>query len=203
MGGPGSGNWYRWNKKGNVEDHQKLSIKRLCEKGVIINNGYSSGSWQWLRNDEVVSSIKYESNTSFDNSYFRVKYKNTQTEESFDYKIKLTTTTPNYGGKRFWFTCPIDGCGRRVANLYMGDKYFACRHCYDLAYRSQSEPQPFRFLHKAQKIHQELGGDGVVDWLPKPKHMHWKTFNKKYDEMMYYENLSCALAARKFGLIDF
>jgi hypothetical protein len=39
-----------------------------------------------------------------------------------DYKVKLVTTKPNYGGHRWWFICPIvrrdGGPPRRVAKLY-------------------------------------------------------------------------------------
>jgi hypothetical protein len=56
--------------------------------------------------------------------------------------VRLKTTRPNFGGVRWWFSCPLafDGeeCGRRVAKLYRPPKsrYFACRHCHDLTYES-------------------------------------------------------------------
>src|SRR5262249_18413085 len=31
------------------------------------------------------------------------------------------------------------GCGRRVRKLYLSGKYFGCRHCHNLTYRSQQE----------------------------------------------------------------
>lgn len=46
----------------------------------------------------------------------------------------LTTTTPRFGGLRYWFLCPR--CGRRVGKLYYAHRW-ACRRCLNLAYQSQ------------------------------------------------------------------
>ena len=43
--------------------------------------------------------------------------------EPLDYKIRLVTTIPNYGGRRWWFICPSSrddgGPPRRMAKLYL------------------------------------------------------------------------------------
>lgn len=48
--------------------------------------------------------------------------------------FSLTSTTPRFGGFRYWFLCPR--CGRRVEKLYYAHRW-ACRRCHDLAYQSQ------------------------------------------------------------------
>ena len=56
--------------------------------------------------------------------------------------VQITTTRPHFGGRRFWFLCPLGQqgytCRRRVAHLYLrpGDARLACRHCLNLTYRS-------------------------------------------------------------------
>ena len=56
--------------------------------------------------------------------------------------VRLQETRPTFGGKRWWFTCPLTvngvACNRRVGKLYLppGTRYFGCRHCYDLTYWS-------------------------------------------------------------------
>ena len=56
-------------------------------------------------------------------------------------RIGLVTTTPYYGGIRWWFVCPFDHggkpCGRRMGKLYLpyGASQFGCRSCHVLAYR--------------------------------------------------------------------
>ena len=71
-------------------------------------------------------------------------------------------------------------CGRRVAVLYCLRDYFACRHCYELAYESQQEPIRMRGLIKAQKIRMRLGAKpNVFDPFPeKPPRMHWRTYER-------------------------
>ena len=51
--------------------------------------------------------------------------------------VSLTWTPAHFGGRRPWFVC--GNCGGRVAILYGPGKYFACRKCYDLTYRSCQE----------------------------------------------------------------
>jgi hypothetical protein len=58
------------------------------------------------------------------------------------YLIEITSTRCAFGGRRFWFRCPMmrDGvaCDRRVLRLYLppGGQMLGCRHCYDLRYQS-------------------------------------------------------------------
>jgi len=49
--------------------------------------------------------------------------------------IRLTTTTVNFGGIRYWFECPV--CDRRVGILYIEpvNQKVGCRRCLDLTYR--------------------------------------------------------------------
>src|SRR5262249_51545398 len=60
-----------------------------------------------------------------------------------DYSVRLVTTPCHLGGVRWWFICPLSrngvGCGRRVRKLYLCGKYFGCRHCHNLTYRSCQE----------------------------------------------------------------
>jgi hypothetical protein len=57
----------------------------------------------------------------------------------------VTSTVPRFGGLRWWFVCPlaVNGrdCGRRVGKLYLPDgaRYFGCRRCHDLVYRSSQQ----------------------------------------------------------------
>ncbi len=78
---------------------------------------------------------------------------------------------------------PLSGCRRRVAILY-GGVIFACRHCYRLAYPSQREADYDRLARRADKTRVRLGwepdtlnGDG-----PKPKGMHWQTFERLVEQ---------------------
>ncbi len=60
-------------------------------------------------------------------------------------EVPLQSTMPTYGGRRWWFTCPmiqVEGhrCLRRVAKLYMPPGHgLGCRTCHRLVYRSSRE----------------------------------------------------------------
>lgn len=51
--------------------------------------------------------------------------------------VRLTTTSPQYGGARWWYFCP--NCGKRKAILYFLDESLCCRQCAGLHYASQSK----------------------------------------------------------------
>ncbi len=103
-----------------------------------------------------------------------------------EYRVRLQATRPNYGGRRWWLLCPLSGCGRRCAVLYLppGRQYFGCRTCYRLTYPSQGETLPDRCIRKANKIRRRLGGrGGMVNRFPwKPTGMHWRTYRRLREE---------------------
>jgi hypothetical protein len=49
--------------------------------------------------------------------------------------VPIVTTSPNFGGERYWFRCD---CKRRVGRLFLRDtpREFRCRHCLNLIYES-------------------------------------------------------------------
>ena len=106
------------------------------------------GYWRWRNHitRNIVASIGYEVNTTDSASpWVRVYYSIPGTREKISCKVRLRTTQPYFGGVRWWFSCHLakDGkyCGRRVGKLYLpsGSRYFGCRLCYDLSYRSSQE----------------------------------------------------------------
>lgn len=76
--------------------------------------------------------------------------------------LRLTHANCNNGNPRPCFRCPgiANGrhCGRRVGKLFCGGRYFLCRHCYGIAYASQSEPRYDRMLQRANKLRMAPGG---------------------------------------------
>jgi hypothetical protein len=76
-------------------------------------------------------------------AWMRLRY--TANGNPVDYRVRLTTTPPNFGGLRWWFLCPLvraDGGPRgRVAKLYLppGQAYFGSREGHGLTYTSCQE----------------------------------------------------------------
>jgi hypothetical protein len=80
-----------------------------------------------------------------------------------DYRVRLVTTQPTYGGRRWWFLCPLvrkdGGPPRRVAKLYLlpGGKYFGSREAYGLTYTSCQESGKFSGL--CRRLAADMGMD--------------------------------------------
>jgi len=137
--------------KAIAEQSNSLSIFWL--KKYIISDGYKSGVITWIFGaSENKNSIGYAAVIDEDESYISLRYtytdRNSGNKEDMDYKIELTTTPCNYGGKRYWFICPLSKngkyCGRRVGVIYLIGKYFGCRHCGEIAYNSQMQSDRYK-----------------------------------------------------------
>jgi hypothetical protein len=135
-------------------------------EGILKAGVHHSGSWAWFRDEactERTAAIGYEVNTLADPPWVRLFYTFTGRQDSLDYRIRLVTTRPRFGGLRWWFICPLlvydRPCGRRVGKLYLppGGRYYGCRHCYRLTYTSCQESHKYHGLFR--RIAGEMGAD--------------------------------------------
>ena len=125
----------------------------------LKKHGYLDGGWRYggikwtygLGGNE--SSIGFTVTTNRDeNDNIRLRYTHTSQwtgeKEDMDYRVELATTPCNYGGKRYWFICPLTKngkyCGRRVGVLFSIGKWFGCRYCGDIAYAAQMKGGKYR-----------------------------------------------------------
>jgi len=188
MGGNGSGQWYRWDKKTTLEVCRCLDINRMVKLGSIQPDTMRSGSWVWTnaQTGEQTSSLGYTSSTSNpDNMFLQLRYVTSHDKNAYDYKIKIERTPLHFGGYRYWFICPYTR--KRVAKLYKpyGAEKYASRHAFSLSYASQSEAAHDRALRKKWKLVNKLGGD---QYHPiRPKGMHHKTYERLLDKFWQIE----------------
>ena len=133
-------------KKATVEGSLVLTASALVRKKALVPGAQTAGSWGWAYEGEdgPHATVRYEADLrDTDNAWLRLHYR--ADGEAVDYKVRLVTTKPNYGGHRWWFICPIvrrdGGPPRRVAKLYLpsGSKYFGSREAYALTYASCQE----------------------------------------------------------------
>jgi hypothetical protein len=176
MGGMGSGRGDQGGKD-TTDDCRALEARLFQRDGVLVVG--RSFTTSWMRNGKAEASIQVK--IEADRMILNYRHQRGGDEwKSQNYPVRIEWTPCNYGGARVWFRCPAQGCGRRVAKLYLGGTVFACRHCYRLAYSSQRENQDDRATRRADKIRDRLkwepgilNGHGI-----KPKGMHWRTYQR-------------------------
>ena len=153
MGGFGSG--WQGPKKMTVEDCLVLTASKLVRQRALVPEAQTLGSWGWTREgeDKPHATIAYEANLRDPAAaWLRLHYQ--WREEPVDYRVRLVTTKPTYGGLRWWFICPLarrdGGSPRRVGKLYLppGSRYFGSREGHGLTYTSCQESGKFRGLFR-------------------------------------------------------
>ena len=200
MGGQGSGRHWYYGAKDTVEEKKSLDIRRLKKANVLIAG--NCFSWSWSRRGKQIGSIWIKVHP--DHVVLDYKFQSHGKEwQPVNYPVYLSWSDCHLGGTRAWFLCPGRGCHRRVAILY-GGSYFVCRHCHNLAYSSQREPDYDRLARRADKIREKLGWEpGILNgrgWR-KPKGMHQQTFARLLAEYDYLEQGSLRGIAHKLNLL--
>ena len=117
MGGPGSGNRGRCNKKEVVEDCLSIDANRWMREGILKADVHHYGTWRWTYSSGKSFPVNYVVDSrAHSSAVVRLSYSwtwnNSQQPESADYSIRLTTTDPHFGGLRWWFVCPLIVNGR-------------------------------------------------------------------------------------------
>ncbi len=181
----------RAKEKSATSDYRALDVRGLHKAGVL-SSGYAC-AWQWKLRGEMVASIDIhtESRTGV---RLRYQVKAGGKAEQKDYRVPIAWTPCHLGGERPWFLCPC--CHRRVAKLY-GGAVFACRHCWRLNYASQQASKRDRASDRSWKLRQALGCDEgflclPAECIPKPKGMHWRTFERKIEQLKQVDDRALA-----------
>jgi len=118
-----------------VEASLVLSVSTLARAGVLLAGERTGGLWGWTYEGEERphAIVSYEADfTEPDYPWVRLRY--AVGSERVECMVRLVSTRPNYGGRRWWFLCPL--VGRRAAKLYLppGGRLFGSREAYGLTY---------------------------------------------------------------------
>ncbi len=141
--------------KQEAEWSNKLSIAFLKKHGYL-EDGWRVGGIKWTYGTSGnESQIGFTVMLGVEGGGDSIRLQYTQTsrstgeKENMDYRVELTTTHCNYGGKRYWFICPLTKngkyCGGRVGVIFSIGKWFGCRHCGNIAYSSQMRGGRYRW----------------------------------------------------------
>jgi len=153
VGSYGSGRWQWHEKKITVEQCVSVDIAELnAEINELAQGEFSSVEWttslSGARGRELQLVLRKGTQSLFLDLYLRA--------DNASETIELQTTSPHYGGLRWWFMCPISCCNRRVRKLYHppGSLSFGCRRCLNLTYTScqESHQRDTLYAHIAEQI---------------------------------------------------
>lgn len=193
------GRWYRWQKKDTTDDYLSFDIATFAKSVDLTTARF--GSWQWTFSSGRQSSITY---TVVPGQGVRLSY--TTSGQDYSYTVRLATTTPHYGGVRYWWLCP--NCARRVRILYGGGR-FLCRHCHNLTYETAQKGGDLLTTidNRLYLIRRKLQGKwGLLDGPgEKPKGMHWDTygrFAREYLNLKRMRQYSLVAEICSLGLLD-
>lgn len=177
MGGIGSGWYERQNTKDRIEGRRSLDVRRWQRDG-LLKPGWRF-DWQWQSDNQAAVGVTVRVEERQVVLAYRCEWDD-GSQVHLEYPVILDWTPCPFGGGRYWFRCPMEGCGRRVAILHWGSSRFACRRCQGLAYSSQREDAIDRNLRRARKIKLKLGGhvDSMGSCPKKPKRMRWRTYER-------------------------
>lgn len=199
MGGYGSG---RTSGKQKAEHSRSLNITALNRSGCLCAGW--SGGWSWTRDGKELARISLKAEQGRVVLDYKVRQYGGEWEP-INQPVGITHTHCHFGGQRPYFLCPgvVNGrhCGRRVGKLFLGSRYFLCRHCHNIVYSSQSEARYDRMLRRANKLRMALGGEpGTAHFIAsKPKGMWQRTYDRKRFEIQWCENQADRLFLSKFA----
>jgi hypothetical protein len=200
MGGPGSGNRWRYGAKSTTDEYLTLDVRR-CARDGLLRPGYWGGL-EWARGGQTVASITLQTEQGRVILTYRHRSGGEEWKDE-QYPVCIVRTLCHLGGSRAWFICPARGCRRRVAILY-GGAIFACRHCRQLAYASSREDAGDRATRRADRLRARLGWEpGILnDEGGKPKWMRWRTFDRlaaKHNQLVTRAFQAVAVKLRLLG----
>jgi hypothetical protein len=137
-----------WDRKTRVDEARSIDILDLQRNGIFSRGSTWNWTSSWSRNGVEVASITYC--VEFDGNgpaglrfMYTLEDNKTGVRKQYNYLIPVVSTACNYGGKRWWYTCPLilNGkyCQCRCRIVYMPPeaKYFGCRECHQLSYESR------------------------------------------------------------------
>ena len=172
MGGMGSGRCRR-----NMAEHglRRLEVAAWQRAGALE---YSARTrWQWA----TPKGIAAVAHSMSEEGRLTLHYSSLQAGRWYKKMlvVKVEWSPCNYGGRRPWFLCPVEGCSRRATVLY-GVEDFRCRRCCKMSYESQRVAPQDRALWRAQHLRERMGASVNVSLPlpPKPKGMHSWTYTK-------------------------
>ena len=174
-----------------LQDGLKLDLNRLARQG-FVRRGANIGSrgirWTHSYWGEIANGTISADMSGKDEGWFRIQL------GSLDQRIILLPRARHFGGRQWYFMCPVRN--RPVSVLWKpnGATRFCSRQTWgrQVAYQSQFNDAINRAHAAKARIKSRLIADldpDEWDLPPKPKWMRWATYNRYSDRHDRYEDV--------------
>ena len=176
-----------------LQDGLKLDLNQLARQGFIkfgADIGARGISWTNPRQGQVARGVISANMTKSTNAWFRIAI------GGFVQQITLVSRPRHFGGRQWFFLCPVTGGLATVIWRPPGAGRFCSRQAWGrrVAYASQFLDRDGRAHHGQSKINSRLCSIGRFDredwnFPPKPKWMRWATYNRYVERFDEYEGM--------------
>jgi hypothetical protein len=185
-----------------LQDGLKLDLNRLARRGFIkfgANIGPRGITWTHSYWGEIATGIVSANMSGQNEGWLRIQL------GKLDQWITLVARTRHFGGKQWYFVCPVTNRLASVVWKPPGAARFCSRETWgrQVAYQSQFNDASNRAHAGKARIKSRLIGSldpDQWDLPPKPRWMRWKTYNryeKKFDDYEAVLDYGCATLATK------
>lgn len=141
MGNQWSTRWDGHTRRCTVEESLRLPAMLLADGLRLIADGAErcTATVAWSEHGTIYATIGVIVTRGWEGPQVDVSYNGTHRSGHALLRSELLITTVSrmpYGGRRWWWLCPL--CDRRVAVVYLpnGGQWFTCRLCHRLTYMS-------------------------------------------------------------------
>jgi hypothetical protein len=178
-------------KRIRLEDGLKLNLNQLIKQGAVVPGRKVRALVAWPQSYSgrpAASCVLTSDLSSLVRGWMHLN--RGVVEQSF----WLVTEPRHFGGRQWYFRCPRTD--RRVSVLWKppGADCFLSRQACEpqVAYGSQFQTWHDRACSAARAVRHRLGGSDYVDFNgeppPKPKGMHWRTYEREIARIKALEN---------------
>lgn len=200
MGGYGSG---RYGGRPTADSSLRIDLAWMLRTRRAREGFICSGSLHWTCGGRDTGSISYRAVMNEPGmERLELTYSNMRGGERREVRqtIHLTHSLPNFGGKRWWMLCPVNG--QRVGKLYLppGGDIFASRQAWRLGYQCQRDASRDRPFERLFRLQRKLGcTQGWEQPIFKPKGMWERTWQRHLAE---YWKLDEQCAIEMMGMVN-
>jgi hypothetical protein len=179
----------RHRQRACLQDGLKIDLNHLTRQGLVSSGIKTSATVvQWISSStsERIEGLLSADMEGESDGWLRIQI------GELDQQITLSAFPRHYGGRQWFFVCPVTKRRASVLWLPRGARQFASSYAWpgQVAYRSQFMTAMDRAYLGMERIKRRLIGDlDPQEWdlPPKPKWMRWKTYRRFVERFERYE----------------